>query len=180
MAYAFAAALFASAVPMPFGLWARRIRSEVLSERGRVAGLFGMGLFSSLLVLTLSRDVVLLAALAIEPSRRRHRSARARGRGPRGGAALGGAITLLGFVNARRTAAVVRSTCPSPAFRKRLHGFTIAQISDIHVGPTIKRGYLDAIVQAVNRLGADMVAVTGDLVDGSVRRSLRTSRRWNG
>ncbi len=49
-----------------------------------------------------------------------------------------------------------------------LQGFTIAQISDIHVGPTIKRPYLQAIVDAVNRLGADMVAVTGDLVDGSV------------
>jgi predicted MPP superfamily phosphohydrolase len=42
------------------------------------------------------------------------------------------------------------------------------QISDIHVGPTIKRGYLDAIVTAVNALNADMIAITGDLVDGSV------------
>jgi uncharacterized protein len=50
-----------------------------------------------------------------------------------------------------------------------LDGFTIAQISDIHVGPTIKRPYLARIVEAVNALGADMVAVTGDLVDGSVR-----------
>jgi predicted MPP superfamily phosphohydrolase len=49
-----------------------------------------------------------------------------------------------------------------------LHGFTIAQISDIHVGPTIKRNYLDAIVDAVNELDADMIAMTGDLVDGSV------------
>jgi len=49
-----------------------------------------------------------------------------------------------------------------------LHGFTIAQISDIHVGPTIRGGYLQAIVDRVNRLDADMVAVTGDLVDGSV------------
>src|SRR5947209_7768241 len=49
-----------------------------------------------------------------------------------------------------------------------LHGFTIAQISDIHVGPTIKEAYVRAIVDAVNRLDADMVAVTGDLVDGSV------------
>ena len=30
-----------------------------------------------------------------------------------------------------------------------LHGFTIVQITDIHVGPTIKRNYLDAIVDAV-------------------------------
>src|SRR5690606_8202247 len=45
----------------------------------------------------------------------------------------------------------------------------IAQISDIHVGPTIKRSYLNAIVNKVNQLGADAIAVTGDLVDGSVQ-----------
>src|SRR5437762_174499 len=49
-----------------------------------------------------------------------------------------------------------------------LHGFTIAQITDIHIGPTIKRNYLDPIVDAVNELDADLIAVTGDLVDGSV------------
>ena len=49
-----------------------------------------------------------------------------------------------------------------------LHGFTVAQITDIHVGPTIKTRYLQAIVRRVNTLDADMVAITGDLVDGSV------------
>jgi len=50
-----------------------------------------------------------------------------------------------------------------------LHGFSIAQISDVHVGAQIKRNYVDAIVDAVNGLDADLVAVTGDLVDGSVQ-----------
>jgi predicted MPP superfamily phosphohydrolase len=50
-----------------------------------------------------------------------------------------------------------------------LHGFTIAQLSDMHVGPTIRRPYVERIVAAVNALDADMVAITGDLVDGSVR-----------
>ena len=40
--------------------------------------------------------------------------------------------------------AVVGSTCRSPDLPAALHGFTIAQISDIHVGPTIKRGYVEA------------------------------------
>jgi uncharacterized protein len=43
------------------------------------------------------------------------------------------------------------------------------QITDIHVGATIKRGYVDAIVGAVNALDADLIAVTGDLVDGTVQ-----------
>ena len=67
-------------------------------------------------------------------------------------------------------AAVVDVDMPIDGLPDALHGFTIAQISDIHVGPTIKRGYLDAIVDAVNALEADLVAVTGDLVDGSVKR----------
>jgi len=79
------------------------------------------------------------------------------------------AVTMLGFVNARRTAAVVRVDVPIAGLPDALHGFTIAQISDVHVGPTIKAPYLKAIVDAVNALEADMVAVTGDLVDGSVR-----------
>jgi predicted MPP superfamily phosphohydrolase len=48
-------------------------------------------------------------------------------------------------------------------------------VSDIHVGPTIRRPYLNAIVNRVNKLGADAIAITGDLVDGSVHRlSLHT------
>src|SRR5439155_6437070 len=51
---------------------------------------------------------------------------------------------------------------------KALEGFTIAQISDIHIGPTIKRGFLQEVVDTVNGLKPDLIAVTGDLVDGSV------------
>jgi predicted MPP superfamily phosphohydrolase len=51
-----------------------------------------------------------------------------------------------------------------------LHGFSIAQISDVHVGPTIKRGFVEGIVRRVNELKADLIAVTGDLVDGSVQQ----------
>jgi predicted MPP superfamily phosphohydrolase len=51
-----------------------------------------------------------------------------------------------------------------PAFA----GFTIAQISDLHVGPTIRRRHVEAVVDAVNALDADLIAITGDLVDGGV------------
>src|SRR5690606_26401705 len=78
-------------------------------------------------------------------------------------------ITAAGFWNARRTAAVREVKVPIRDLPAGLEGFTIAQISDIHVGPTIKRGYLQDIVNQVNRIGADMVALTGDLVDGKVK-----------
>ncbi len=77
-------------------------------------------------------------------------------------------ITALGFVSARRTASVVHVEVPILSLPEALSGLTIVQISDVHVGPTIKQAYLNAIVQTVNRLAPDLVAVTGDLVDGSV------------
>ena len=53
---------------------------------------------------------------------------------------------------------------------KALDGFTIVQLSDVHVGPTIGKGFIDGVVEKVNALSADLVAITGDLVDGSVAR----------
>jgi predicted MPP superfamily phosphohydrolase len=47
-------------------------------------------------------------------------------------------------------------------------GFRIVQITDIHVGPTIRRGFVEDVVARVNALEPDLVAITGDLVDGSV------------
>ena len=86
---------------------------------------------------------------------------------------LASLFTLVGLVNARRRAKVQAVDVPIAGLPASLHGFTIAQISDIHVGSTIKRGYVDAIVDAVNDLEADMIAVTGDLVDGTVKQLSR-------
>jgi predicted MPP superfamily phosphohydrolase len=47
-------------------------------------------------------------------------------------------------------------------------GFRIVQITDLHVNPTFKRPSVEEIVEVVNGLNADIVALTGDLVDGSV------------
>lgn len=50
----------------------------------------------------------------------------------------------------------------------RLAGFRIGLVSDIHVGPFINRTHVTHVVQELNRIGVDLVAVVGDLVDGSV------------
>ena len=47
-------------------------------------------------------------------------------------------------------------------------GFRIVQISDLHVGPLIDRDYVVNTVDIANRLKADLIALTGDFVDGSV------------
>jgi predicted MPP superfamily phosphohydrolase len=49
-------------------------------------------------------------------------------------------------------------------------GLRIVQISDLHVGPTIRRGYVEAIIEAVSSLDADIIVITGDLVDGFVEQ----------
>jgi predicted MPP superfamily phosphohydrolase len=58
-----------------------------------------------------------------------------------------------------------------PRLPKELDGTTIVQVSDIHVGgATIGRQFVESMVSAINSLNPDIVAITGDLVDGSVRR----------
>ncbi len=52
---------------------------------------------------------------------------------------------------------------------RALSGLTIAQITDLHVGPTIVERDVRRVVDQVNALRPDVVAITGDLVDGSVR-----------
>lgn len=53
---------------------------------------------------------------------------------------------------------------------RELDGFTIVQLSDLHVGPTIDRHFVQHVVDQANALSPDLVAMTGDLVDGSVAR----------
>jgi hypothetical protein len=149
--------LLASTALTPLGLVARRLLRPQAADRLTWAGMLAMGLFSSLLVFTLLRDLLLL----VVPTSLAAGSAIAV-------PLLALAATVLGAFNARKTAGVVSVDVPIAGLPAALHGFTIAQISDIHVGPTIKGPYLQDIVDAVNRLEADLVAVTGDLVDGSV------------
>lgn len=166
----FAGVVVTSALSMPLGLLARGIRRQPLSDRLATLGLLAMGLFSSLFVLTLARDLVLLVVHAAEGLTASSLAAPALVSGSALAVpVIGTVVTVWGFVNARRTARVVSVEVPIVGLPPALDGFTIAQISDIHVGPTIKRAYLGRIVDAVNRLSPDMVAVTGDLVDGSVR-----------
>jgi hypothetical protein len=48
-----------------------------------------------------------------------------------------------------------------------LSGFTLAQVSDLHVGPSIREREVRRVVEQVNGLRPDAVVITGDLVDGS-------------
>jgi len=145
------AALAANFTLMPKGWSARQ-------DRWVLARWTAMGLFSWALLLTVARDLVLLAVPAW--------------RIPSALAVIAAIplVTAIGYFLARRVAPVVNVKIPVAGLPPALHGFTIAQLSDIHVGPTIKRPFVQAMVDRVNGLDADVVAITGDLVDGSVAR----------
>lgn len=165
----FALLLLLSAVTMPLPFLRRLPLPDVLRAPVRWVGLLAMGWFSSVFVLAVLRDIGLLSAWAVT---RLADLSMDRASWEQGSAlavmALATADSLVGLFFARRTPPVRRVEVPIAGLPARLAGFTIAQLSDLHVGPTIRAAYIARIVEEVNRLGADMVAITGDLVDGSV------------
>jgi len=87
-----------------------------------------------------------------------------------GGAAvaLSGALGLvavqsaLGPVDVRRVRVRLKRLAPSQS------GLSIVQLTDMHVGASRGRSFVEDIVRRTNALAPDVVAITGDLVDGSV------------
>jgi uncharacterized protein len=78
------------------------------------------------------------------------------------------AATGYGFYEARRKAAIVEVDIPLKNLPDNFHGFRIVQFSDMHVGSTIKNGFVKTVVNQIKELNADLLAFTGDMVDGSV------------
>lgn len=157
--------LLTSCALMLAGILSRLIQPRSVADKVAAVGLLAVSLFSSLFVFTLLRDLLLLAAIVSLPEDYVHMLERATALLT---VAMATFITLVGFAGARRRARIVKVDVPLANLPPALHGFSIAQISDVHVGSQIKRNHVEAIVDAVNSLNADLIAVTGDLVDGSV------------
>ncbi|MEU1270530.1 metallophosphoesterase [Streptomyces sp. NPDC005799] len=64
---------------------------------------------------------------------------------------------------------VKRVTVPLAKLPRAAHGYRIAVVSDIHLGPILGRDFAQKVVDTVNATQPDIVAVVGDLVDGSVK-----------
>lgn len=158
------ALLLVSALTLPRGL--SRVHGPGREAALQWIGLISMGWFSSLFVLTLLRDLAILALAGVgwagwagpDPAAFHLHTA---------WAVLAGATlaTGWGYANARRTPALRRVDVPIAGLPGAFAGYTIAQISDLHVGPTIRERHVRAVVERINGAAVDAVAITGDLID---------------
>jgi predicted MPP superfamily phosphohydrolase len=75
-----------------------------------------------------------------------------------------GVLLIAGYLGSRQL--VVREVDASiPDLPAEFDGLSIAQVSDLHVGPHTSRHFLDRVVSTIRSLAPDVIAVTGDLVD---------------
>jgi len=166
--------------------WARRARVALVA----LAALFPAGMVALLLMRTSPRAFqspilwcafswmgVLLFVLPVmltgEIARAMPASAARRRAIARAVALASGAIgVVLSGVSAaiaQRDPIVRRVRVPIARLGASMRGYKIVQLSDVHVGATIGRSLVDSLVARINALEPDLICVTGDLVDGSVR-----------
>lgn len=87
---------------------------------------------------------------------------------PRSVAAGGAIITGYGTFRAFTPPEVTETVVPIAKLPPSLDGLSIVQLTDLHVGPFIRRKLIDRLVEQANDLRPDIVVITGDMVDGSV------------
>ncbi|MEU9785009.1 metallophosphoesterase [Streptomyces phaeochromogenes] len=88
-----------------------------------------------------------------------------------GGAAAAAAVGTVGYgtYGVLRGPKVKRVTVPLAKLPRSAHGYRIAVVSDVHLGPVLGRGFAQKVVDTINSTQPDLIAVVGDLVDGSVK-----------
>jgi len=79
-----------------------------------------------------------------------------------------GLLGGFGLFQATRRPNIIKQPITINTLPESLNGLRIVQVSDLHIGPTIKADYARTVVNLVNELNADLIFFTGDMVDGSV------------
>ncbi|MFJ2780654.1 metallophosphoesterase [Kitasatospora sp. NPDC087315] len=85
-----------------------------------------------------------------------------------GAAGAAAAVVGNGTYGVLRGPRLKQVTVPLAKLPARAHGYRIAVVSDIHLGPILGRAHTRRIVDTINGAQPDLIAVVGDLVDGSV------------
>ncbi len=81
------------------------------------------------------------------------------------GALGAGALAYKGYKNAFEPL-VITESIPLPQNYESLSGIKIVQISDLHLGPTLKKDFAIDTVNTTNGLNPDLIFITGDIADG--------------
>ena len=159
---------FVTVWALPVVYWfGNRDREGLRHELMQALSFLCMGWLSFLFVLTLGRDVlVLVTALPPLTAVRAFLDAAGTAWVPVGALVAVG----IGFLVAMRGPHVRHVDIPVNGLAPELDGLRIVQISDLHVGPTMRRAYVQRVVDMTRELAPDLIALTGDIVDGSVTR----------
>jgi predicted MPP superfamily phosphohydrolase len=90
-------------------------------------------------------------------------------RGVAGGALLlAGGVGGVGLRSALWEITTPQTVIALPRLPRALDGFSIALLTDVHIGPLLDGRFLRHLVEKTNQLHPDLVVIGGDLVDGSV------------
>ncbi|MFO0756604.1 MAG: metallophosphoesterase [Byssovorax sp.] len=170
-------ATIALALSLPIGMWLiqRRPSAATNAISWVVFGWMGVSVLLFFLLLgseVLRGGVLGVSALVRAPLDPARRTFLARSIAGVVGV-LGVGLAGFGMQSARGLIAVERVKVTLKRLPRALSGFKVAQLTDVHIGPTIGRAWLEEVVAQVNAAEPDLVVITGDLVDGSVE-SLRS------
>jgi hypothetical protein len=174
------ATIIALGLSIPASLFLGRTLSFEAGRPLMLVTFLWMGLIVLLFPLVVGSDILrLLAALGgyltghgavLESPERRQFVARIIA----GGALLAaGGLAGLGLVRGLGPITVRRVEVTLSRLPRRLTGFTIVQITDLHIGQTRGERWVRQVVDQVNALEPDLIAVTGDLVEGTPERLRR-------
>jgi uncharacterized protein len=159
-------ALVVLGATIPIGIIATRALSRDVASPFAWVAYVWMGVMFVLFLTLLPMELVRVGArvVGVDPERRV-----ALARILAGLAGIIGVVESgVGIASVLSRVSVKQVKVPLAKLPKELSGYTIVQLTDIHVGPTIGRAFIEQIVRTTNAIAPDMIAITGDLVDGSV------------
>ena len=130
---------------------------HVLGRAFEYAGAVWMGTLFLLLAFLVMVDIITLGGWVLRPWVGTLRAA---------ALALALAAAAIGFISARLGPRTVRLEIPIANLPPEADGLTIAHLSDVHLGTILGPSFLDRLIERTDELEPDVVAITGDLVDG--------------
>lgn len=152
--------------------WLRKSELGSAQHLWRWKSYLDMGLLCFLSSLVILRDLLLVPVVWFRPELERTLF------GPESSLMVMGlalVVLAVGVWNARSGPRIKKVKVPIRDLPESLEGYRIAQISDLHVGPTIGANYVRRVVRKVNSLDPQLTVLTGDIIDGDADHHLEAA-----